>query len=122
LRVKIFIPLLKAYTCYLWTTLFNKNVCNSTLIKFKTEEELLQSDTVTSEDKLMVIVGSLIHFKDFQQTKWFKHMAPKIDNFSKISLTPKSTESENLEGSISPGAINHIFKVFSQKVNTLFYF
>lgn len=130
IRAKVFIPLLYAYTEHMMSklSLQGEQRCQFWIgsggpINFKSEEELIMWGCNGNKEKLMMILGCLIHYKDFSQAKWSKIKVSHIIKFlesneSKTKIWKrkwnKDSEPEQI---MKPEMINNIFKVFSQKVN-----
>ena len=80
IRVKIFVSLLESYCEYLISR-DSKIFTNyhdwkfkkiPKIAKFKTEEELTKIKGVSNKERLMIVLGSIIYYKDFKNTMWIK--------------------------------------------------
>ena len=124
-RVKIFIPLLENYCEHLIRNVFQNyseyesmNILSlSENTSLKTEEQLIKSETIGSKERLMIVLGSIIYYKDFKKTQWMKEKFPKIIYFENKNEGSSIKGEEKKECLASPEMINVIFKVFSQKVS-----
>ncbi|CAI2384547.1 unnamed protein product [Moneuplotes crassus] len=117
-RMKVFIHLLEAFTDHLINHQFQEystyNCCRgvSTIpASFTSEESLLEQTSITPKEELMLVLGSIIHYKDFSQTRWKKRMSTKLVD-SCVSINRNNIIDSSR---ISPERINNIFMVFTQK-------
>lgn len=134
IRVKIYISLLDNYCAYLIQNEFfnideykSQNILPSfNYSSLKTEEELIENEIIGGKEKLMVILGSIIFYKDFKQTIWGQKNLSKLQGFQNFAMDFEvqhglkfENREEEKELVINAEVINRIFMVFSQKVKVI---